>query len=88
MPLQVVEIILDKDEAQCLLEHADRSSIAWAALKASITRWIVTDIPVPAVTVDCPANAARDLLHIAEGHCHSAVEKIKKALKHAGLADH
>jgi hypothetical protein len=78
---QLVKIILDRDEAQCLLEHADKGSLAWWTLKACITSWIVSGIPAPTITVNCSQEAASRLLLIAEEHCPSAVEKIREALR-------
>ena len=78
--LQQVEIILERDEAQCLLDHAAKTSIAWATLKATIKPWIVSGIPAPPVTIHCSEETARDLLRTAELHCQSAVQKIEQAL--------
>ena len=80
MSLQLVEIILQRDEAQCLLDHAANTSIAWATLKAAIRPWIVSGIPAPPITIRCSEETARDLLRIAELHCQSAVQKIEQAL--------
>jgi hypothetical protein len=78
--IQLVEIILDRDEALCLFKHADKTSMAWATLKVSITSWIVIGIPAPAITIQCAQDTARALLHIAETHCQTAAPKIKQAL--------
>ena len=78
--LQMVEIILERVEAQCLLDHAAKTSIAWATLKATIKPWIVSGIPAPPVTIHCSEETARDLLRTAELHCQSAVQKIEQAL--------
>jgi hypothetical protein len=76
----MVEIILERDEAQCLLDYAAKTSIAWATLKATIKPWIVSGIPAPPVTIHCSEETARDLLRTAELHCQSAVQKIEQAL--------
>jgi hypothetical protein len=47
---------------------------------SSVTTWIISGIPVPRVSL-VPQDTARDLLHIAEVHYHSAVEKVEHALK-------
>jgi hypothetical protein len=78
--LQMVEIILQRDEAQCLLNHASKTSIAWATLKAAIKPWIVSGIPPPPVTIHSSEDTTRDLLGIAEVYCQSAVQKIEQAL--------
>lgn len=78
--LQQVEIILERDEAQCLLAHAANTSNAWATLKVAIRPWIVSGIPAPPVTIRCSEETARDLLRIAALHCQSAVQKIEQAL--------
>jgi hypothetical protein len=80
MSLQQVEIILERDEAQCLLAHATNTSIAWATLKVAIRPWIVSGIPAPPLTIHCSEETARDLLRIAALHCQSAVQKIEQAL--------
>jgi hypothetical protein len=85
MSIQLVEIILDRDEALCLFKHADKTSMAWATLKVAITSWIVIGIPAPAITIRCAQDTARALLHIAETHCHTAASKIKQALTDAGF---
>jgi hypothetical protein len=77
----ILKIVLDRDEAQCLVNHADKSTVAWAIMEGSITRWIVSGIPAPAVTVECTEEAAHDLLSIAEKHCHSTVGKILEAIR-------
>ena len=80
MSLQVLEIVLERDEAQCLSDHAAKASVAWATVKTAIRPWIVSGIAAPPVTVHCNEDTARDLLGIAEVHCQSAVPKIEPAL--------
>jgi hypothetical protein len=78
--IQRVEIILDRDEALCLFNHAEKTSMAWATLKVSINSWIVIGIPAPAITIQCAQDTARALLHIAETHCPTAAPKIGQVL--------
>jgi hypothetical protein len=78
--IQRVEIILDRDEALCLFKHAEKTSMAWATLKVSISSWIVIGIPTPAITIQCAQDTARALLRIAETHCPTAAPKIRQVL--------
>ena len=76
----MLDVVLDRDEAECLLNHSANTSVAWVTVKAAVRPWIVSGIPAPPVTIQCSEDTARELLEIAEAHCQSAVQKIQQAL--------
>jgi hypothetical protein len=62
MSIELVEIVVDGQEAQCLLQSASKSSAAWAILRVSMMKWIITGLSAPGVTIECRQDTARDLL--------------------------
>jgi hypothetical protein len=85
MSIELVEIVVDGQEAQCLLLSASKSSAAWAILRVSMMKWIITGLSAPGVTIECRQDTARDLLRIAELHYHSAAQKIEQMLASRSL---
>ena len=80
MSTELVEIVVNGQEAQCLLQSASKSSTAWAILKVSMMKWIISGVSAPGVTIECRQDTARDLLRIAELHCQTAAQKIEQTL--------
>lgn len=80
MSTELVEIVVNGQEAQCLLQSASKSSTAWAILKVSMMKWIISGVSAPGVTIECRRDTACDLLRIAELHSQTAAQKIKQTL--------
>lgn len=62
MSTELVEIVVDGQEAPCLLQSASKSSAAWAILRVSIMKWRLSGVSAPGVTIQCRQDTARDLL--------------------------
>jgi hypothetical protein len=80
MSTELVEIVVNGQEAQCLLQSASKSSAAWAILRVSVMKWIISGVSAPGVTIQSRQDTARDLLRIAELHCQTAAQKIEQTL--------
>jgi len=79
MSTELVEIVVDGQEAQCLLQSASKSSAAWAILRVSIMKCRLSGVSAPEWLFNV-AQTPHAICFVAELHCQTAAQKIEQML--------